>query len=188
MKRADYLRHRLTCFASDPRCPTDFDLGLKAVISGISVSSSLTSRRYPIWPLVREHLDGVFEDCIERYNSKLTKKLLAGIPLSEMAHRPPIYMPPPIIPGQSVDTYLYGKITPSCLVDVKPENMTEIDWQLLNLDYWDSNLRFVLRSLLRPAEVLLPKLDALFGTLESVRALFRLFRGFRPKLPKALWD
>ncbi|WP_425914036.1 MarR family transcriptional regulator [Pseudomonas sp. GWSMS-1] len=188
MKHADYLRHRLTCFASDPRCPTDFDLGLKAVISGISVSSSLTSRRYPIWPLVREHLDGVFEDCIRRYNSKLTTMLLAGIPLSEMTHRPPIYMPPPIIPGQSVDTYLNGKITQSCLVDVKPENMTEIDWQLLNLDYWDSNLRFVLRSLLRPAEVLLPKLDALLGTLESVRELFRLFRGFRPKLTKALWD
>ncbi|WP_312300898.1 helix-turn-helix domain-containing protein [Stutzerimonas nitrititolerans] len=189
MKRADYLRHRLTCFASDPRCPTDFDLGLKAVISGISVSSSLTSRRYPIWPLVRKHLDGVFEECIERYNSRLPKELLAGVPLSEMAQRPPlVWAAPIIIPVENGGTALDVEFAVTDFVDVKPEGMPEIDWQLLNLGRWDSNLRFAISSLLSPSGVLLPEADALFGALESVRELFRLFGSFRPKLTKALWD
>lgn len=157
MKRADYLRHCLNCFASDPRCPTDFDLGLKAVISGISVSSSLTSRRYPVWPLVREHLDEVFEDCIESYSGEWAKVLLVGVPLSQMAQRPPLFWAAPYMsPAENGDTALAVEIVSSDFVDAKPESMPEIDWQLLNLQRWDSNLRFAIRSLLGPSGALLP--------------------------------
>jgi len=189
MNRADYIRHCLNLFASDPSCPSDFDLGLKAVISGISVSSSLTSRRYPIWPLVREHLDDIFKECIERCSSELPRKLLAGVPLSEMAQRPPLsWVTPFIAPSEDGDTTLDVEIAANDFLDLKPENMPEIDWQLLNLARWDSNLELAIGSLFSPSGVLLPEADALFGTLESVRNLFWLFRSFRPKLTKALWD
>ncbi|MCQ4279567.1 helix-turn-helix domain-containing protein [Pseudomonas stutzeri] len=64
--------------------------------------------------------------------------------------------------------------------------MPEIDWQLLNLERWDSNLRFAQRSLLDLTGTPDPNAYALCGALESVRELFRLFRHFRPRLTKAL--
>ena len=189
MARAEYLDHLLTTFASDPRCSPDFGFGFKAVLSGLSASSSLTSRRYPVWPLVREHLDGVFEDCIESYKGEWARVLLAGIRLSEMAQRPPHFWAAPYMkPAGNGDTTLAVDIVVSDFVDAKPESMPEIDWQLLNLERWDSNLRFAIRSLLGPSCAPLPDTGALCGALESVRELFRLFRHFRPKLTKALRD
>ena len=189
MARADYLDHLLTSFASDPRCPADFGSGFKAVLSGISASSSLTSRRYPIWPLVRKHLDRVFEDSIESYSGEWAKVLLAGIPLSEMAQQPPLFWAAPYMNSAgNGDTTLAVEIVASGFVGAKPESMPEIDWQLLNLGRWDSNLRFAIRSLLGPSGVPLPEAGALCGALESVRELFRLFRHFRPKLTKVLRD
>lgn len=189
MTRADYLDHLLASFTSDPRCPTDFGSALKAVLSGISASSSLTSRRYPIWPLVRKYLDRAFEECIEGYSGDWARVLLAGVPLSEMSQRPPrLWAAPYMKPAENGDTTLAVEIVASDFVGVKPKSMPEIDWQLLNLERWDSNLRFAIRSLLEPSGAPLPKAAALCGALESVRELFRLFRHFRPKLTKTLMD
>ncbi|KPY91765.1 Uncharacterized protein ALO43_03205 [Pseudomonas tremae] len=189
MARADYLDHLLTSFTSDPRCSSDFGSGFKAVLSGISASSSLTSRRYPIWPLVRKYLDGAFEDCIESYNGEWARVLLAGVPLSEMSQRPPHFWAAPYMsPAENRDTALAVEIVASDFVGAKPESMPEIDWQLLNLQRWDSNLRFAIRSLLGPSGAPLPETAVICGALESVRELFRLFRHFRPKLTKALRD
>ncbi|QAY91255.1 MarR family transcriptional regulator [Pseudomonas sp. ACM7] len=189
MARADYLEHLLTSFASDPRCSPDFDSGFKAVLSGLSVSSSLTSRRYPIWPLVRKQLDRVFDRCIESYKGDWARVLLAGVRLSEMAQRPPLLWAIPSTKlAENGDSTLAVEIVVSDLVDAKPEGMPEIDWQLLNLERWDSNFRFAIRSLLGPSGIPLPDAGVLCGALESVRELFRLFRHFRPKLTKALMD
>lgn len=189
MARADYLDYLLTSFASDSRCSPDFDSGFKAVLSGLSVSSSLTSRRYPIWPLVRKQLDRVFDDCIQTYEGEWARVLLAGIRLSEMAQRPPLFWAiPNIKPAGNGDTTLAVGVVVSDFVGAKPEGMPEIDWQLLNLERWDSNFRFALRSLLGPSGTPLPGAGVLCGALESVRELFRLFRHFRPKLTKALRD
>lgn len=189
MARADYLDHLLTSFASDPRCSPDFASGFKEVLSSLSASSSLTSRRYPIWPLIREHLDGVFDDCIESYKGEWARALLAGIRLSEVAQRPPLFgVIPYMKPAGNGDTTLAVEIVVTDFVGAKPESMPEIDWQLLNLERWDSNLRFAIRSLLDPSGAPLPDASVLLGALESVRELFRLLRHFRPKLTKALRD
>lgn len=189
MARADYLDHLLTSFASDPRCSPDFSSGFKVVLSSLSASSSLTSRRYPIWPLIREHLDGVFNNCIGSYKGEWSRVLLAGIYLSEVAQRPPLFVAIPYIkPAGNGDTTLAVEIVASDFVGAKPESMPEIDWQLLNLERWDSNLRFAIRSLLGPSGAPLPDASVLYGALESVRELFRLLRHFRPKLTKALRD
>lgn len=189
MARADYLDHLLTSFASDPRCSSDFASGFKVVLSSLSASSSLTSRRYPICPLIRGHLDGVFDDCIESYKGEWARTLLAGIRLSEVAQRPPLFgVIPYMKPAGNGDTTLAVEIDVSDFVGSKPESMPEIDWQLLNLERWDSNLRFAIRSLLDPLGAPLPDASVLLGALESVRELFRLLRHFRPKLTKALND
>jgi predicted DNA-binding protein YlxM (UPF0122 family) len=187
MARADYLDHLLTTFVSDSRCSPAFDSGFKAVFSSLSASSSLTSRRYPIWPLVREHLDAVFDDCIKNYKGEWARVLLAGTRLSEMAQRPPLFWAiPGMKPAGDGDTALAVEIVASDFVGAKPESMPEIDWQLLNMERWDSNLRFAIRSLLGPSGAWLPDAGVLCGALESVRELFRLFGHFRPKLTKAL--
>lgn len=189
MARADYLDNLLTSFASDPRCSPDFGSGFKVVLSSLSASSSLTSRRYPIWPLIREHLDGVFDNCIESYKGEWSRVLLAGIYLSEVAQRPPLFVAIPYMkPAGNGDTTLAVEIVASDFVGAKPESMPEIDWQLLNLERWDSNLRFAIRSLLGPSGAPRPDASVLCGALESVRELFRLLRHFRPKLTKALRD
>jgi len=189
MARADYLDHLLTSFASDPRCSPDFSSGFKVVLSSLSASSSLTSRRYPIWPLIREHLDGVFDNCIESYKGEWSRVLLAGIHLSAVAQRPPFFVAIPYMkPAGNGDTTLAVEIVASDFVGAKPESMPEIDWQLLNLERWDSNLRFAIRSLLGPSGAPLSDANVLCGALESVRELFRLLRHFRPKLTKALRD
>ncbi|WP_447771964.1 MarR family transcriptional regulator [Pseudomonas kilonensis] len=66
--------------------------------------------------------------------------------------------------------------------------MPEIDWQLQNLDRWDSNIRFAIRSLLNPKGVPFEGAAPLCGALESVRDLFRLMHHFRPLRTKALRD
>ncbi|WP_339539477.1 helix-turn-helix transcriptional regulator [Pseudomonas sp. RA_15y_Pfl2_54] len=70
----------------------------------------------------------------------------------------------------------------------RPENMPEIDWQLQNLDRWDSNIRFAIRSLLSPSGAPFEGAESLCGALESVRDLFRLMHHFRPLRTKALRD
>ncbi|WP_259640340.1 helix-turn-helix domain-containing protein [Pseudomonas syringae] len=66
--------------------------------------------------------------------------------------------------------------------------MPEIDWQLLNLDRWDSNIKLAIRSLLDANDAPLAGAEPLCGALESVRDLFRLMRHFRPLRTKALRD
>lgn len=187
MARARSLEHLLAIFASDSRCSTEFKAGFESVFSGLSASSSLTSRRYPMWPLVREHLDDVFDDCVEQYKGDWAKELLSGARLSEMARRPPLFSAVPCPrPAADRDAALAVVIVDSGFEGAKTDCMPEIDWQLLNLERWDSNLRFALRSLLDPTGAPDPNAYALYGALESVRELFRLFRHFRPRLTKAL--
>jgi DNA-binding XRE family transcriptional regulator len=140
-----------------------------------------------MWPLVREHLDDVFDDCVEQYKGDWAKELLSGARLSEMARRPPLFSAVPCPrPAADRDTALAVVIVESGFEGAKTDCMPEIDWQLLNLERWDSNLRFALRSLLDPMGTPDPNAYALCGALESVRELFRLFRHFRPRLTKAL--
>ncbi|PNF71891.1 hypothetical protein CXK96_15630 [Stutzerimonas stutzeri] len=187
MARARSLEHLLAMFASDSRCSAAFKAGFESVFSGLSASSSLTSRRYPIWPLVREHLDDVFDDCVEQYKGDWAKELLSGARLSEMARRPPLFSAVPC-PRTAAhrDAALAVVIVESGFEGAKIDSMPEIDWQLLNLERWDSNLRFAQRSLLDLTGTPDPNAYALCGALESVRELFRLFRHFRPRLTKAL--
>jgi DNA-binding CsgD family transcriptional regulator len=185
MARLDYVLSSLSDYACDPRCPDQFAAGYNVVLSGLAESSSLTSRRYPIWPLVRANLDGALEVCIAGYSGVWAKELLSGASLSEMAQQPPQFC---AMPCTESSGSLAAKVVASEFVTAKPEGMPEVDWQLLNMDRWDANLRFAIRSLLGPKGLPLSGAEALCGALESVRELFRLLRHFRPKRTGALVD
>lgn len=185
MARLDHVLSRLGEYACDPRCTGQFAAGYSAVLSGLSESSSLTSRRYPIWPLVRVNLDSALTDCIAGYSGAWAKELLSGSSLSEMAQHPPPFCAMPFVQSSGL---LDSKVVTSEFVTVKPEDMPEIDWQLLNMERWDANLRFSIRSLLDSNGEPRQGAEALCGALESVRELFRLLRYFRPKRTAALVD
>lgn len=188
MPDADYFNELLPLFPCDPRCPEDFRLGFQAVIAGLSPSSSLTSRRFSIWPKVRCHLDKAFKRAVESCQSDWSRELLACDRLSEMAKVPPAIRPEPrMAAGENGYADLRAEQLEAELT-IKPANMPEIEWQLMNLECWDANLRFAIRSLLDSSGR--PSVDgeSLCGVLESVRELFRLFRHFRPKATKALLD
>lgn len=185
MARLEHLLSRLSDYACDPLCSGQFAAGYNSVLLGLTESSSLTSRRYPIWPLVRANLDGALEACIAGYSGVWTKELLSGASLSEMAQQPPQFC---AMPCTSSSGALTAKVVASEFVQAKPEGMPEVDWQLLNMERWDANLRFSIRSLLDPKGAPLPGAEVLCGAFESVRGLFRLLRYFRPKRTGALVD
>lgn len=187
MARLDYLPHLLSAYGHDSRCSSQFAMGYSSVIAGLTASSSLTSRRYPIWPLVRENLDELFEGCITSYEGVWAKSLLEGACLSEMAQRAPLFSVAPYIESSGGNSgVLTADVVANDVVVTKPEHMPEIDWQLLNLERWDSNIRFAIRSLLDSKGALPSGAESLCGALESVRDLFRLMRHFRPNRTKAL--
>ncbi|WP_448126333.1 MarR family transcriptional regulator [Pseudomonas veronii] len=189
MARLDYLTNLLSVYDHDPRCSSQFASGYRAVLGRLNASSSLTSRRYPIWPLVRANLDGPFDQCLAGYEGKWAKSLLTGALLSEMAHIPPPFYAAPYVARPEVDGGgLTADVLARGLIPDRPENMPEIDWQLQNLDRWDSNIRFAIRSLLNPKGLPFEGAEPLCGALESVRDLFRLMRHFRPQRTKALRD
>lgn len=189
MPRSDYFVELMSSFGCDPRCPPEFAARCKAVLSTLSTSSSLTSRRYPVWPIVREHLDEVFDCCVKSYSNADTKVLLGEVRLSEMAKRPPLFFAEPRVSSAGVVVGRWDfKVVASNSATAKPENEPEIDWQLGNLSCWDSNLRYCIHSLLSPAAEHSVGVDALCGVFDSVRELFQLFRHFRPKETKALSD
>lgn len=185
MAHLNYLMPHLGEYASDPRCPGEFSAGYNAVLAGLTASSSLTSRRYPIWPSVREHLDDAMDACIAGYQGPWAKDLLLGARLSKMAQQPPQFCPMPCLQSSGS---LATKIVVSEFATAKPESMPEVDWQVLNMDRWDANLRFSIRSFLDSKGLPLQGAEALCGVLESVRELFRLLRHFRPKRTAALAD
>ncbi len=187
MPRSDYFVELMSSFDCDPRCPPEFAARCKVVLSALSTSSSLTSRRYPVWPIVREHLDEVFDCCVKSYSNVDTKVLLGEVRLSEMAKLPPRFLAEPRVSSEGVIVGRWDfKIVASNFATAKPENMPEIDWQLGNLSCWDSNIRYCIHSLLSPATEKSAGADALCGVFDSVRELFQLFRHFRPKKTKAL--
>lgn len=188
MARLDYLTNLLNAYDHDPRCSFQFASGYRAVLGRLNASSSLTSRRYPIWPLVRTNLDGPFDQCLADYEGEWAKSLLTGARLSEMAHIPPPFCATPHARREIDGDGLGPDILASGLVGSRPENMPEIDWQLLNLDRWDSNIKLAIRSLLDVNDAPLAGAEPLCGALESVRDLFRLMRHFRPLRTKALRD
>ena len=188
MARLDYLTNLLNAYDHDPRCSVQFASGYRAVLGRLNASSSLTSRRYPIWPLVRTNLDGPFDQCLADYKGEWAKSLLTGARLSEMAHIPPPFCAAPHVRREIDGGSLGPDILDSGLVGSRPENMPEIDWQLLNLDRWDSNIELAIRSLLDANDAPLDGAESLCGALESVRDLFRLMRHFRPLRTKALRD
>ncbi len=189
MARLDYLTNLLNVYDHDPRCSVQFASGYRAVLGRLNASSSLTSRRYPIWPLVRANLDAPFDQCLAGYEGEWAKSLLAGARLSEMAHTPPpFYAAPYVARPETDESGLAADVLARGLIPDRPENMPEIDWQLQNLDRWDSNIEFAIRSLLSPNGVPFEGAESLCGALESVRDLFRLMRHFRPLRTKALRD
>ncbi|WP_226439796.1 helix-turn-helix domain-containing protein [Pseudomonas sp. MWU16-30316] len=189
MARLDYLTNLLDVYDHDPRCSTQFASGYRAVLSRLNASSSLTSRRYPIWPLVRANLDGPFDQCLAGYKGDWAKSLLIGARLSEMAHIPPPFYAAPYVARPEIDgSGLTADVLARDLIPARPENMPEIDWQLQNLDRWDSNIRVAIRSLLSPNGAPFEGAESLCGALESIRDLFRLMRHFRPLRTKALRD
>ncbi|UXV19267.1 MarR family transcriptional regulator [Pseudomonas fluorescens] len=133
-------------------------------------------------------MDGPFDQCLADYEGDWAKSLLTGARLSEMAHIPPPFCAAPHA-RREIDGCGFGPdILASGLVGSRPENMPEIDWQLLNLDRWDSNIELAIRSLLDANDAPLDGAESLCGALESVRDLFRLMRHFRPLRTKALRD
>ncbi|RMS89285.1 hypothetical protein ALP57_200021 [Pseudomonas coronafaciens pv. oryzae] len=189
MARLDYLTNLLDIYDHDPRCSRQFALGYRAVLGRLTVSSSLTSRRYPIWPLVRANLDGPFDLCLAGYEGEWAKRLLTGARLSEMANTPPPFYAAPYVARCGTDGGgLTADVLARGLIPDRPENIPEIDWQLQNLDRWDSNIRVAIRSLLSPNGAPFEGAESLCGALESIRDLFRLMRHFRPLRTKALRD
>ncbi|MGB4075544.1 MarR family transcriptional regulator [Pseudomonas sp.] len=192
MLSEDFFGELIAMFGSAhvhyPGCSPAFESGYKAVLSGLSVSSSLTSKRYPIWPLVRKHLDGAFDDCVASYSGVWSRELLAGVKLSEMAKHPPPIRAVPVAVQDAGSGAIVTEAVDGDRFTNKPGNMPEADWQLSNLELWDFNLRFAIRSLLSRSGGAPPGGEALYAALELARELFRLFRHFRPKLTKALKD
>lgn len=168
-------------------CSPAFQSGYKTVISELSISSSLTSRRYPIWPLVRRCLDVAFANCVASYSGVWSRELLSGADLSEMAKRPPPIRAVPV-EGQDAGGGITIASVASNRFTSKPDNLPEADWQLKNLELWDSNLRFAIRSLLSPSGEVPVAGEALYAALELARELFRLLRHFRPKITTAVKD
>ncbi|NNB34177.1 helix-turn-helix domain-containing protein [Pseudomonas fragi] len=189
MPTTNSLDDLFAVFPCDSRCPSDFSAGFDAVLSRLSVSSSLTSRRFPVWSLVRAHLNIAFDRAIADYEGIWAIDLLAGAQLSEMAKTPPAICPELMVlvrPDGQAD--LHADLVATDCTAGKPVNMPEIEWQLLNLERWDANLRFAIRSLHMEGGKCSPSGEALCGVLESVRDLFRLLKSFRPRVTKAVRD
>ncbi|WP_339541478.1 helix-turn-helix domain-containing protein [Pseudomonas sp. RA_15y_Pfl1_P12] len=105
-----------------------------------------------------------------------------------MAHIPPPFCAAPHSRREIDGGGIGPDILARGLAGSRPENMPEIDWQLLNLDRWDSNIKLAICSLLDANDAPLDGAESLCGALESVRDLFCLMRHFRPLRTKALRD
>lgn len=186
MAHLDHLPELLNAYRCDVRSPTHFSTAYDAVLSALTTSSSLTSRRYPIWPLIRKHLDEPFECCINDYKGEWAKELLDGARLSEMAQQPPLFLAVPYT--ERPHGHLDASIVKIEVKEVKPQGVPDIEWQLRNLARWDVNLRFAIRSALITDGASQAGLESICGVLDSVRSLFQLLRHFRPKRTTALKD
>lgn len=186
MARLDYLPELLNAYRCDARSPPHFATAYDAVLSALTTSSSLTSKRYPIWPLIRKHLDEPFECCINDYKGEWAKELLDGARLSEMAQRPPLFLAVPHTEG--AHGHLDASIVKIEVKEAKPQGVPDIEWQLRNLARWDVNLRFAIRSALITDDSNQLGVESIYGALDSVRSLFRLLRHFRPRRTTALKD
>lgn len=70
-------------------CPSALLNGYEKLLGELSASSSLTSRRYPVWSVVRRNMDDVFLELIERFSGEWGHELIVDCRLSEMGKRPP---------------------------------------------------------------------------------------------------
>lgn len=184
MTRLDHLPELLNAYRCDVRSPAYFANAYDVVLSALTKSSSLTSKRYSIWPLIRKHLDEPFECCITDYKGEWARELLEGARLSEMAQRPPLFLPVPYTDPS--EGHLVTSIVKIEVKEEKPQGISDIEWQLRNLARWDVNLRFAIRSSLIAKGSSHSGAERICGVLDSTRSLFKLLSHFRPRRITAL--
>lgn len=81
---------RLVCAArSYKACSSRLIIGYERLLSDLSSSSSLTSRRYSVWTAVRRNMDDAFSEAVSKFNDAWSPDLFRGFRLSEMGKYAP---------------------------------------------------------------------------------------------------
>lgn len=137
-------------------CSSRLIAGFEQLLADLSVSSSLTSRRYSVWSAVRRNMDDAFLESLASFKGDWGQELLADCRLSEMGkYAPPVYA----VPNGTLDpAYAQawterdeGWAKQMLESSQKPHLQPDIPIRPL-ADGWD--LIYIPKRLDRPAEVL----------------------------------
>lgn len=89
MPFTDDFGRLLEAARSYKRCSGRLIAGFEQLLGELSVSSSLTSKRYPVWSAVRRNMDDAFLESLAGFRGEWSRELLAGCRLSEMGKNAP---------------------------------------------------------------------------------------------------
>lgn len=70
-------------------CSRQLIAGYERLLTELSASSSLTSRRYSVWSAVRRNMDNAFSESLAGFKGEWSRELLMGCRLSEMGKYAP---------------------------------------------------------------------------------------------------
>ncbi|MEB0025898.1 helix-turn-helix domain-containing protein [Pseudomonas sp. MH9.2] len=182
MKRAENFAIHLQQLKAFDQCDPDFTKALDLFSAKLTPSHSLTSRRYSIWSEVRLLLDDAFLRAIENYPGAWEFELLGGTRLSVMGKQPPEWrVNPAVIENSSGYDRTELRANKIDQLEVKAADVLAVDWQISNLQLWDMNLRYAIRSaqdaVNDPYE---PSCEQFCRTLDSVRRLLSVLDALRP--------
>lgn len=167
-------------------CAPTIATALKHFAAEVTLSHSLTSRRYAIWSLLRRHLDAPLMEVIRRYPGPWAKKLLTGFRLSTIGRRRPKWR---------IDTEAWVEVKHTAprinwtrlLIPATPpkddRHICDADRMLKNVSDWDQNLRFTIHSATYSWKKAVSS-DEFCATLESIRHLIGVLQYFRPRIGK----
>lgn len=89
MPFTDDFGRLLEAARSYKRCSGRLIAGFEQLLGELSASSSLTSKRYPVWSAVRRNMDDAFLESLAGFRGEWSRELLAGCRLSEMGKNAP---------------------------------------------------------------------------------------------------
>jgi transposase-like protein len=89
MVRVDELDRLLEQARGYANCPGQLIAGSECLLAELSASSSLTSRRYSVWSVVRRNMDDAFLESLAGFTGEWNQELLANCRLSEMGKYAP---------------------------------------------------------------------------------------------------
>ncbi|CAD5108545.1 hypothetical protein [Zestomonas carbonaria] len=182
MKRAKSFAFHLQSLQAFDHCDPEFAKALDLFSKSLTPSHSLTSRRYSVWSAVRSFLDEIFVCVVESYSGVWQAELLDRVKLSEMCKSPPVWRADPKI-FESPSGYCRAELNVFKVdkLEVKAADTLSINWQVSNLELWDANLRYAIRSAQEAAsDSNESSCNRFCGTLDTVRGLFDFLAALRP--------